>query len=78
MSPISINSQDNASQNRLLIEIEISYENSIDSLNNFTKIFSNYVDFNSSENFLDIENNLNNIIIDKLVEDVFYASFSNW
>ena len=78
VNPISINSQDNASQNRLLIEIEISYENNIDSLNNFTKTFSNYVDFNSSENFLDIENDLNNIIIDKLVEDVFYASFSNW
>tara|TARA_B100000579_G_scaffold393466_1_gene370113 strand:+ start:992 stop:1498 length:507 start_codon:yes stop_codon:yes gene_type:complete len=78
ISPISINSQDNASQNRLIIEIEIKYENQIDSLSNFTRKFSNYVDFNSSENFLDRENELNKLIVDKLVEDVFYASFSNW
>lgn len=78
ITPISINSQDNASQNRLIIEVEMSYENIKDSLNNFTKKFSNYIDFNSSENFLDIENELNKLIVDKLVEDIFYASFSNW
>ncbi len=78
ITPISINSQDNASQNRLIIEVEMSYENTKDSLNNFTKKFSNYIDFNSSENFLDIENELNKLIVDKLVEDIFYASFSNW
>lgn len=78
ITPISINSQDNASQNRLIIEVEMSYENKKDSLNNFTKKFSNYIDFNSSENFLDIENELNKLIVDKLVEDIFYASFSNW
>ena len=49
-----------------------------DSLNNFTRTFSNYMDFNSSENFLDIESELNQLIVGKLVEDVFHASFSNW
>jgi len=78
INPISINSQDNASQNRLFIEVEIYYESSIDTLNNFLKTFSNYVDFNSSENFIDLESELNILIIDKLVEDIFNASFSNW
>mgnify|MGYP002883487434 CR=1 FL=1 len=78
VSPISINSQNNASQNRLMIEVEMSYENTTDTLNNFTRKFSNYMDFDSSENFLDVENELNELIVDKLVEDIFYASFSNW
>jgi len=78
VTPMSINAQDNASQNRLLIEVEVSYENTMDSLNNFIKKFSNYMDFNSSENFLDVENELNKLIVEKLVEDIFYASFSNW
>ncbi len=78
IKPISINSEDNASQNRLVIEIEIKYKNQLDSLNNFTRKFSNYLDFNSSENFLDMESELNKLIVDKLVDDVFYASFSNW
>ena len=78
INPISINSQNNASQNRLSIEIIIDYYNKEDSLNNFNKNFTNYADFNSSDNFLDIESELNEQIIDKLVEDIFLASFSNW
>jgi len=56
----------------------MSYENTTDSLNNFIRKFSNYIDFNSSENFLDLESELNKLIVDKLVEDIFSASFSNW
>jgi len=78
INPISINAQNSASQNRLLIEVEMSYENTNDSLNNFIRKFSNYIDFNSSENFLDLESELNKLIVDKLVEDIFSASFSNW
>ncbi len=78
VTPISINAQDNAAQNRLLIEVEMSYKNTMDSLNNFIRKFSNYMDFNSSENFLDVENELNKLIVEKLVEDIFYAAFSNW
>ena len=78
VNPISINAQNNASQNRLMIEVEMSYENKTDTLNNFTRKFSNYIDFDSSENFLDVERELNELIVDKLVEDIFYASFSNW
>ena len=78
VNPISINAQNNASQNRLMIEVEMSYENTTDTLNNFTRKFSNYIDFDSSENFLDVERELNELIVDKLVEDIFYASFSNW
>lgn len=78
ISPISINAQDNASQNRLLIEVQIVYENKNDSLTSFIKKFSNYIDFNSNDNFLDLENELNKLVVDKLIEDIFYASFSNW
>ena len=78
INPISINSQNNASQNRLSIEIKIDYYNQEDSLNNFNKNFTNYADFNSSDNFLDIETELNEQIVDKLIEDIFLASFSNW
>ncbi len=78
INPISINSQNNASQNRLSIEIKIDYYNKEDSLNNFNKNFTNYADFNSSNNFLDIESELNEQIVEKLIEDIFLASFSNW
>ena len=78
INPISINSQESASQNRLSIEVDIEYINSLDTLSSFSKKFSNYVDFNSSENFVDIESELNDELIKKLIEDIFNASFSNW
>ena len=78
INPISINSQESASQNRLYIEVDIEYANSLDTLNSFSKKFTNYVDFSSSENFVDIESELNDELIKKLIEDIFNASFSNW
>ena len=78
INPISINSQESASQNRLSIEVDIEYANSLDTLNSFSKKFTNYVDFSSSENFVDIESELNDELIKKLIEDIFNASFSNW
>lgn len=78
INPISINSQESASQNRLSIEVDIEYVNSLDTLNSFSKKFTNYVDFSSSENFVDIESELNDELIKKLIEDIFNASFSNW
>ncbi len=78
INPISINSQESASQNRLSIEVEIEYINFLDTISNFSKKFSNYVDFSSSENFVEIESELNDELIKKLIEDIFNASFSNW
>ena len=78
INPISINSQESASQNRLSIEVDIEYINFLDSLKSFSKKFSNYVDFSSSENFVEIESELNDELVKKLIEDIFNASFSNW
>ena len=78
IKPISINSNENATQNRLTITIKIKYENNILSSNNYEKEFTNYTDYDSSLDFLEIEESLNQLVIEDLIESIFNDTFSNW
>ena len=78
LEPISIQNNETAAQNRLTISVEINYINTINNSNNFNQIFIHYSDFNSDENFLEIEETLNNLIIENLIEDIFNKAFMNW
>ena len=78
IQPISIQNNETAAQNRLTISVEIIYSNMIDETENFKQKFSDFADFDSGENFSDIEIELNEIIIKNLVEDIFNQAFSRW
>ena len=78
VQPISIQNNETAAQNRLTIKVEITYINNIQESHNFNKTFIDYTDFNSSELFSEIEEELNDIIIKNLVDDIFNAAFINW
>ena len=78
LQPIAIQNNETAAQNRLTISVEINYINTINNSDNFNQNFIHYSDFNSDQNFLEIEETLNNIIIEDLVEDIFNKAFMNW
>ena len=67
-----------AAQNRLTISVEISYINQINESANFKQTFVDYADFDSNQNFSNIEETLNNIIIANLIDQVFNKAFMNW
>tara|TARA_B100000902_G_scaffold179166_1_gene172357 strand:- start:172 stop:675 length:504 start_codon:yes stop_codon:yes gene_type:complete len=78
IQPISINSNENATQNRLKITIKIIYTNNLVESESFEKKFTNYTDFDSGLDFLSIEDSLNELIIEDLIESIFNDTFSNW
>ena len=78
ITPMAIQANESAGQNRLTIEIEIVYSNSFHEQQNFESIFSRYRDFNSSENLTDIESVLIEEITEELLEDIFNKAFVNW
>ena len=78
ITPKAIQANETASQNRLTIEINVEYNNSLDNKQNFQSNFSRYRDFNSSENFADLESFLIEEITKELLEDVFNKAFVNW
>ena len=78
ISPIAIQANETAEKNRLSITIKVKYKNNFDEKQNFQTTFSRYSDFNSSENFADIETILIEKISVELIEDVFNKAFVNW
>ena len=78
ISPISINSNENASQNRLTITVKLIYTDNIMESQSFEKNYTNYTDFDSDLDFLEIEESLNDLIIEDLIESIFNDAFSNW
>ena len=44
----------------------------------FAQEFTNYTDYDSSLDFLEIEESLNQLVIEDLIESIFNDTFSNW
>ena len=78
IKPMAIKANETAGQNRLTIAVKVTYNNSLDSENNFEHTFSRYRDYDSEQNISDIENTLIEEITNELAEDVFNKAFVNW
>ena len=78
IKPMAIQSNETAGQNRLTIEVNVTFKSTIDTKANFEQIFSRYRDYNSSENISKIEETLINEISKELVEDIFNKAVVNW
>lgn len=78
LSPMAIQANETAGQNRLTIDIKVKYTNSFDDKQNFESTFSRYSDFSSSQNLADVEIVLIEEITKELLEDVFNKAFVNW
>ena len=78
IKPMAIKANETAGKNRLTIAVKVTYNNSLDSENNFEHTFSRYRDYDSEQNISDIENTLIEEITNELAEDVFNKAFVNW
>ena len=76
--PVAIQENDQAALNRLTITIEVIYTNTFDEDASFESSFSRYFDYSSSENLLDVQEELIDEINRMLVEDVFNKAVINW
>ncbi|MDG2139623.1 MAG: LPS assembly lipoprotein LptE [Flavobacteriales bacterium] len=78
IKPIAIQSNETAGQNRLTISIKVNFKNSYNNEFNFEHTFSRYRDYESSQNFSEIENLLIEEISTELIEDIFNKAVVNW
>lgn len=76
--PVAIQGNDQAALNRLTITIEVIYTNTFDEDASFESSFSRYFDYSSSDNLLDVQEELIDEINRMLVEDVFNKAVINW
>jgi hypothetical protein len=78
IKPIAIQSNETAGQNRLTISIKVDFKNSYDNEFDFEHTFSRYRDYESSQNFSEIESFLIEEISTELIEDIFNKAVVNW
>lgn len=77
-NPIAVTSNEYASMNRLSITVNVKFVNRANEKMNFTRSFTQYVDYDSSILLQNIEGTIMPEIVEKLVTDIFNASASNW
>lgn len=76
--PVAVTGDEYASMNRLTVTVKIRYVSKFEPNNNFEKTFSAYEDYDSAKLMQEVESTLIPQIVEKLVEDIFNASVSNW
>ncbi len=67
-----------AAKNRLTITVQVVFTNYYQPENNFKQSFTHYEDFDSTQDFLSVEQTLTELIVEKLSNDIFNKAFVNW
>lgn len=78
IEPIAITNTQTLAQNRLNISVKIDCVHKKDEKKSYTQNFRDGENYNALENFNTIENNLLNTIYDRIIQQIFNKSFSNW
>ncbi len=77
-SPVAIQSNETAAQNRLTIKVDVTFTNTIDNSKSYQSSFSRFADYSSSENLADVQDALIDEINEILVQDIFDKAVVNW
>jgi len=76
--PMAITGDEVAAQNRLTIKVRVKFTNEIEPQYDFDTSFSQFEDYDSSEDLSSVEQELMEAIVEKLIEDIFNKSVVNW
>ena len=78
ITPVQGTGSETVALNRLTITVKITYVNSVDGQQDFDKTFTSYDDFESTEDFASVEDDLTTKISKKLVALVYNETLKEW
>lgn len=78
VKPISVQSNNEASQSRLTIRVSMKFTNNKEPENDFETEFSAYADYDSDYNLSDVEEDLVQEIVTQIISDIFNKAVANW
>ncbi|MEN8137038.1 MAG: LptE family protein [Bacteroidota bacterium] len=79
ITPSATTAESKAAQNRLTIAVKVRFYNNKDEEQNFEKSFSHYEDFSANEQLSgSFEDELVNLILERIFENIFNESVANW
>jgi len=68
----------NATLNRLDMAVNVEFTNHKDEEANWTNKFSNFQNFDPSEDFDSVQEELTAVILRDIIEDIYQKAFTNW
>lgn len=78
ITPVGIQGNETAAQNRLTITVKVEYTNNVDPDASWTESFNQFGDFSASQSLSSVEATLIDDINAKLTLDIFNKVASNW
>ena len=78
VSPVAIQGDETAGQNRLTVAVKVYCENTLNEGESWDEEFSQFSDFDATSSLADVEEELIRDINEKLTQDIFNKTFSNW
>ncbi|MEM9023288.1 MAG: LptE family protein [Bacteroidota bacterium] len=77
-APVAVQGDERAALNRLTITVNVRYVNVKEEDKDFETAFSQFSDFDGSENLSDVEDQLIDQINQQLAQDILNKSFGDW
>lgn len=77
-APVAVQQGQTSALNRLTITVQLSFTNRKDSKKSFEDTFSWFADYPSTKPLATVENQLIGEITDKLVQNIFIRTLSDW
>jgi len=79
-NPVAIQGNEKAALNRLTISIKVRFTNNEPEKENdsFDQTFTSFEDYDASQNFSSVEDQLVEIITERIITDVFNKAVVNW
>lgn len=78
VQPVAIQSNETAAQNRLTITIQVRFRNRFDEKQNTELTLSRFVDYQSTQDLVTVEEELVRNISRQLAQDIFDRTLGNW
>lgn len=78
IKPVAVQGNETASMNSLSITVKVSFVNKLNEKQNWEESFTSFVNFPTTQNVSDVQNDLIKQINDNLVYTIFNRAFSNW
>jgi hypothetical protein len=78
VNPTAISGTELTEQNRLTITVQVDYVSIVKPADSFSQSFSDGENYDASLSLTDVENQLIEIITERLAESIFNKAFVNW
>lgn len=78
VTPVAIQGDETAGQNRLTISVKVFCEHVKDDEQSWDETFTQFSDFDATSSLADVEDELIADINEKLTQDIFNKTFSDW